>query len=201
MTSLDVMCSEKIEWRPGGFLNVFLTADATPWDSLRRTNLWRLRFGWRSWTSWSLGDILRGGDSSRRTTTAWRSWRRCWLRTSRRGRGREASALSVRPRWSVQSALRRYADQWDWLSAPRYICLSLWHHPHPHHVQGHIICDDCLAALQASENRNKDCVLCKMKYVGRPTVLEKLLGLTLWISIVLFSVHVQSSRHSREIVQ
>ena len=46
-------------------------------------------------------------------------------------------------------------------------------------LQGHIICDDCLAALQASDNRNKDCVLCQMKYVGRPTVLEKLLGLTL----------------------
>ena len=46
-------------------------------------------------------------------------------------------------------------------------------------VQGHIICDDCLGALEASENKNKDCVLCKMKYVGRPSVLEKLLGLTL----------------------
>ena len=79
--------------------------------------------------------------------------------------------------------------------------------------QGHIICDDCLTALRISENKNKDCVLCKgrirdrryltltgltkfdfselililflfslsslkMSYVGRPTVLEKLLGLT-----------------------
>ena len=46
-------------------------------------------------------------------------------------------------------------------------------------AQGHIICDDCLSALRASDNKNKDCVLCKMNYIGRPNVLEKLLGLTL----------------------
>ena len=44
--------------------------------------------------------------------------------------------------------------------------------------QGHIICDECLSALRASGNKNKDCVLCKMNYIGRPNVLEKLLGLT-----------------------
>ena len=27
--------------------------------------------------------------------------------------------------------------------------------------QGHVICDECLAALRASDNKNKNCVLCK----------------------------------------
>ena len=46
------------------------------------------------------------------------------------------------------------------------------------HCQGHIICDDCYNALK----QKKDKILCvtiacNTEYCGRPTVLEKVLGL------------------------
>ena len=46
-------------------------------------------------------------------------------------------------------------------------------------IQGHIICDDCLAHLLNTRKVDiKDrCVTCNKNYSGRPTVLENVLGL------------------------
>ena len=54
-----------------------------------------------------------------------------------------------------------------------------------YYCQGHIICDDCYSALKKKEDRNAKetnakkilCVTCNTEYCGRPTVLEKVLGL------------------------
>ena len=48
------------------------------------------------------------------------------------------------------------------------------------HVQGHIICDDCHHHLQVTANKKRKnlCVTCRSEnYCGRPTVLERILGL------------------------
>ena len=54
-----------------------------------------------------------------------------------------------------------------------------------YYCQGHIICDDCYYALEQKEDRKAKetnakkilCVTCKTEYCGRPTILEKVLGL------------------------
>ena len=46
-------------------------------------------------------------------------------------------------------------------------------------IQGHVICDSCNDHLKntASSNNRERCVICKAKYCGRPSELEKVLGL------------------------
>ena len=46
-------------------------------------------------------------------------------------------------------------------------------------TQGHVICDNCydhLKTTASSDNRER-CVTCRTKYCGRPSELEKVLGL------------------------
>ena len=46
-------------------------------------------------------------------------------------------------------------------------------------IQGHVICDNCydhLKTTASSYNRDR-CVTCRTKYCGRPSELEKVLGL------------------------
>ena len=46
-------------------------------------------------------------------------------------------------------------------------------------MQGHVICDNCYDHLKttASSNNKDRCVTCRTKYCGRPSELEKVLGL------------------------
>ena len=48
-----------------------------------------------------------------------------------------------------------------------------------YNYQGHIICEDCYQHLKRTVEEDKKilCVTCKMEYCGRPTVLEKVMGL------------------------
>ena len=56
-----------------------------------------------------------------------------------------------------------------------------------YYCQGHIICDDCFNDLKKKKEKDVNtgktnskeilCVTCKTEYCGRPTVLEKVLGL------------------------
>ena len=52
----------------------------------------------------------------------------------------------------------------------------LSNHFYNYHCQGHIICKDCYNALKKKKEQVL-CVTCKVEYCGRPTVLEKVLGL------------------------
>ena len=48
--------------------------------------------------------------------------------------------------------------------------------------QGHIICDEChmKTGIEGGANNRELCHTCRMMYLGRPSVLESMLGLTSW---------------------